>query len=102
MLVQTQECGKASIEQCRENLLYINLTLKMWYFRGWPPANADEDLPLDAKMRMLKSNLTKFEKSLREGRVQHIGEFLRRNGLQVIIHVFDYIRMYQIAQRIYN
>ena len=40
-------------------------------------------MSLDAKLKILKSNLTKFEKSLREGRVTDIGEFLKSNGLQV-------------------
>lgn len=44
--------------------------------------HADGELSLDGKLDMLKLNLTKFEKSLRDRRINHIPEFLKNNGLQ--------------------
>ena len=44
--------------------------------------NAEGDISLDAKLKLLKSNFTKFERNLREGCISHMPEFLRNNGLQ--------------------
>ena len=48
-----------------------------------PSENAGDELSVDAKLKLLRSNLTKFERSLKDGRISHIPEFLKDNGLQV-------------------